>query len=416
MDRPDLLDDPRFATLADRAAHGDEINGIVAEWTRARSRRRDRGARASHCDVPVATAYTAADIFADPHFAARGDLVDGRRPGGRPDAPAGAVPALRRRAAPRARPARRASASTPTRCSATCSASSADELDALRRRRGDLMPASPGARGPVHADEPRLLGGRCCRVRAASLPGRLDLPVLRRRRRRPTSSSPTTGTLWGVDRRDRAAARLPRRRAVRVRRRRAPRGPAGDHPARGGRPGAAVVRHADAPRARRHCTRTTTAPRSSTYAFAPAGGRDDEPSRSRASASIPSAGSRTGPSPSMGVHRGPRRAAPKPATRSSRPRSAAPPTPASPPGTRCSARSGCTGVPIVDVEAGCASGGAALMLAGGRHPGRPVRLVPRVRHREDAQGHHPLVVLRAVARGGRASRRRRRTSRCAPSG
>ena len=26
-------------------------------------------------DVPVATAYTAADIFADPHIAARGDLV-----------------------------------------------------------------------------------------------------------------------------------------------------------------------------------------------------------------------------------------------------------------------------------------------------------------------------------------------------
>ena len=26
-------------------------------------------------DVPVATAYTAADIFADPHMAARGDLV-----------------------------------------------------------------------------------------------------------------------------------------------------------------------------------------------------------------------------------------------------------------------------------------------------------------------------------------------------
>ena len=33
MERPDLLDDPRFAKLADRAAHGDEINGIVADWT-----------------------------------------------------------------------------------------------------------------------------------------------------------------------------------------------------------------------------------------------------------------------------------------------------------------------------------------------------------------------------------------------
>jgi crotonobetainyl-CoA:carnitine CoA-transferase CaiB-like acyl-CoA transferase len=74
MDRPDLVDDPKFARLADRAAHGDEINGIVAGWTAS------LGAgvieeRCVACDVPVATAYTAAEIFADPHMAARGDLV-----------------------------------------------------------------------------------------------------------------------------------------------------------------------------------------------------------------------------------------------------------------------------------------------------------------------------------------------------
>ena len=75
MDRPDLLDDPRFAKLADRAAHGDEINGIVAEWTVDARRRAEIEARCVAHDVPVATAYTAADIFADPHMAARGDLV-----------------------------------------------------------------------------------------------------------------------------------------------------------------------------------------------------------------------------------------------------------------------------------------------------------------------------------------------------
>ena len=37
MDRPDLLTDPRFATLADRARHGDEINGVVATWTASRT-------------------------------------------------------------------------------------------------------------------------------------------------------------------------------------------------------------------------------------------------------------------------------------------------------------------------------------------------------------------------------------------
>ncbi len=74
MGRPDLAGDPRFATLADRAAHGDEINGIVAEWTSGRTAA-DVTARCVEHDVPVGTAYSAADIFADPHMAARGDLV-----------------------------------------------------------------------------------------------------------------------------------------------------------------------------------------------------------------------------------------------------------------------------------------------------------------------------------------------------
>jgi crotonobetainyl-CoA:carnitine CoA-transferase CaiB-like acyl-CoA transferase len=74
MERLDLLDDPRFTKLADRAAHGDLINGIVAEWT-ATLDAREIEARCVACDVPVATAYTAADIFADPHMTARGDIV-----------------------------------------------------------------------------------------------------------------------------------------------------------------------------------------------------------------------------------------------------------------------------------------------------------------------------------------------------
>jgi crotonobetainyl-CoA:carnitine CoA-transferase CaiB-like acyl-CoA transferase len=74
MDRTDLLDEPRFARLSERAAHGDEINGIVADWTRAHTAAEVEQACVA-CDVPVATAYTPADMFADPHFAARGDLV-----------------------------------------------------------------------------------------------------------------------------------------------------------------------------------------------------------------------------------------------------------------------------------------------------------------------------------------------------
>ncbi len=74
MERLDLLDDPRFITLADRATHGDTINGIVGEWAAVLDAREIEARCVAH-DVPVATAYTAADIFADPHFAARGDLV-----------------------------------------------------------------------------------------------------------------------------------------------------------------------------------------------------------------------------------------------------------------------------------------------------------------------------------------------------
>ncbi len=74
MERPELVTDPRFASLAERAARSDEINGIVAEWTQARSAAEVEAAAIAH-GVPVATAYTAADIAGDPHMAARGDLV-----------------------------------------------------------------------------------------------------------------------------------------------------------------------------------------------------------------------------------------------------------------------------------------------------------------------------------------------------
>jgi crotonobetainyl-CoA:carnitine CoA-transferase CaiB-like acyl-CoA transferase len=74
MERPDLLEDSRFTKLADRAAHNDLINGIVADWALTLDSK-EIEAKCVAADVPVATAYTAADIFVDPHFAARGDLM-----------------------------------------------------------------------------------------------------------------------------------------------------------------------------------------------------------------------------------------------------------------------------------------------------------------------------------------------------
>jgi crotonobetainyl-CoA:carnitine CoA-transferase CaiB-like acyl-CoA transferase len=74
MERPDLPTDERYDTLAKRAALSDEINGVVADWTMTLSAD-EVVERCVAADVPVATAFTSADLFADAHVAARGDLV-----------------------------------------------------------------------------------------------------------------------------------------------------------------------------------------------------------------------------------------------------------------------------------------------------------------------------------------------------
>jgi succinyl-CoA--D-citramalate CoA-transferase len=74
MGRLDLLEDPRFATLADRARNGDTINALVAQWTSGMAAADVERVCIAH-DVPVATAYTARDIALDPHFVARHDVV-----------------------------------------------------------------------------------------------------------------------------------------------------------------------------------------------------------------------------------------------------------------------------------------------------------------------------------------------------
>lgn len=70
MERPELLEDPRFRTMATRAEHGDAINAIVADWVRARTSAELQAILERH-EVPFGVAYSVADIFADPHVAAR---------------------------------------------------------------------------------------------------------------------------------------------------------------------------------------------------------------------------------------------------------------------------------------------------------------------------------------------------------
>ena len=73
--RPDALDDPRFATLVDRYEHEDAVDEIVADWVRRHDLDTVEAALEA-AQVPASRIYTMADIFSDPHYAARNMLVD----------------------------------------------------------------------------------------------------------------------------------------------------------------------------------------------------------------------------------------------------------------------------------------------------------------------------------------------------
>lgn len=79
MGRPELRDDPRFATNDARLAHAAETVAIVEAWTRPRTKAQIAAALDGR--VPFGPVNTAADIFADPHMAARGMLVEVEHPG-----------------------------------------------------------------------------------------------------------------------------------------------------------------------------------------------------------------------------------------------------------------------------------------------------------------------------------------------
>jgi crotonobetainyl-CoA:carnitine CoA-transferase CaiB-like acyl-CoA transferase len=74
MDRPELITDERFVDLRSRARNADLINGIVAGWCAERTAAEVEEACLAQ-DVPVGTAFTAADIAECEHMIARGDLI-----------------------------------------------------------------------------------------------------------------------------------------------------------------------------------------------------------------------------------------------------------------------------------------------------------------------------------------------------
>lgn len=74
MERPDLLVDERYATAQGRAQNNNAINQIVADWVASLSAGEIEERCVAH-DVPVGTAYDAADLSNDDHVLARGDIV-----------------------------------------------------------------------------------------------------------------------------------------------------------------------------------------------------------------------------------------------------------------------------------------------------------------------------------------------------
>lgn len=72
--RPELLQDPRFATNPARTAHQDELDELISAW--AASRTRDQAiADLEAGGVPVAPVNSVADIVGDEHVLARNSLI-----------------------------------------------------------------------------------------------------------------------------------------------------------------------------------------------------------------------------------------------------------------------------------------------------------------------------------------------------
>lgn len=73
--RTDLLDDPRFASVYSRGQNAAALDALIAEWT-CRYSGAEVEAAMLRAEVPTSRVFTIADVFRDPHFAARRMLID----------------------------------------------------------------------------------------------------------------------------------------------------------------------------------------------------------------------------------------------------------------------------------------------------------------------------------------------------
>jgi succinyl-CoA--D-citramalate CoA-transferase len=75
MEQPALADDARFSSHAARGQHQSELDDLIAAWT-IKYTADDLQARMDEAGVPAGRIYTAKEMLADPHFAARQSIVE----------------------------------------------------------------------------------------------------------------------------------------------------------------------------------------------------------------------------------------------------------------------------------------------------------------------------------------------------
>ncbi len=75
MGQPELGDDPRFSTHLARGANQTEIDNLINDWTKTRTIE-EVDALMIEASIPAGRVYRAPDMLADPHFAARGAIIE----------------------------------------------------------------------------------------------------------------------------------------------------------------------------------------------------------------------------------------------------------------------------------------------------------------------------------------------------
>lgn len=93
MEKPELIDDPRFADHTARGQYQDELDAIISDWTAERDSQ-DVDRLLNEAGVVCGPIYTIADIYNDPHFRAREMIIEMHDPELGPLAAPGIVPKL----------------------------------------------------------------------------------------------------------------------------------------------------------------------------------------------------------------------------------------------------------------------------------------------------------------------------------